>query len=244
VLKDGNGSGTVTSTPSGIDCGDDCTELYDAGTVVTLTATADIGSFVGWSGACTDEECIVTVDEAKTVTATFASHTIHTIYLPIISTPPLPTGSDLTVEAVNVTANTLEVVIRNEGTETVADGFWVDLYINPTIAPTGINQSWQSNGGEGLLWGVSASLSPGEQLILDMSSPYYYHSGSNFSGTIVANSTVYAQVDSVGSSWFGNVEELNEGNNISEPLVTTAPSTPSAILSPLVFLEVLLDIRP
>ncbi|MCP4285400.1 MAG: hypothetical protein GY792_13245, partial [Gammaproteobacteria bacterium] len=73
---DGNGSGTVTSNPPGIDCGSggaDCMENFDYGTVVTLTATTDTGStFAGWSGACAGSgDCTVTMDAAKNVTATF-----------------------------------------------------------------------------------------------------------------------------------------------------------------------------
>ncbi len=49
----GAGSGTVTSSPAGINCGVDCSEVYNHGTLVTLTATPSVGSvFGGWSGAC------------------------------------------------------------------------------------------------------------------------------------------------------------------------------------------------
>jgi len=70
-----SGLGLVSSNPAGIRCGSDCTELYAAGTVVTLTARAGRGSaFTGWSGACTGSgTCTVTMDAAKTVTATFGS---------------------------------------------------------------------------------------------------------------------------------------------------------------------------
>jgi hypothetical protein len=74
VLKDGAGSGTITSDPAGIDCGGTCIAGFSAGTVVTLTAAADTGSsFTGWSGAgCSGTaECVVTMDDVKTVTATF-----------------------------------------------------------------------------------------------------------------------------------------------------------------------------
>src|SRR5215469_5458993 len=48
-----NGSGTVTSSPTGINCGLTCTASFAAGTTVALTATPGRGSiFVGWSGAC------------------------------------------------------------------------------------------------------------------------------------------------------------------------------------------------
>jgi hypothetical protein len=82
VNKTGSsGSGTVTSSPGGISCDTtatpDCAESYDQNTPVTLTATAAAGSrFGGWSGnvpgSCTTATtCQVTMDQARTVTATF-----------------------------------------------------------------------------------------------------------------------------------------------------------------------------
>ena len=51
VAKTGDGSGSVTSNPSGIECGDACSFDFDGGTNVTLTAAAQAGSqFPGWSG--------------------------------------------------------------------------------------------------------------------------------------------------------------------------------------------------
>src|SRR5262245_43767315 len=75
VAKSGNG--TVTSSPAGIDCGADCAESYASSALVTLTATAAAGStFTGWSGACTGTAtCTVTMNAAKSVTATFALQT-------------------------------------------------------------------------------------------------------------------------------------------------------------------------
>jgi uncharacterized repeat protein (TIGR01451 family) len=73
VSKNGNGAGTITSTTAGIDCGMDCSENYLSGEQVTLVATASVGStFAGWGGACGGtESCVVTMTEAKNVTATF-----------------------------------------------------------------------------------------------------------------------------------------------------------------------------
>ena len=80
ITKAGTGVGTVTSTPAGISCGVDCTESYNTGTVVTLTATPTGGSlFSGWSGVCSGTgSCVVTMNAAKAVTATFmlASQTL------------------------------------------------------------------------------------------------------------------------------------------------------------------------
>lgn len=46
-----SGAGRVTSTPAGIDCGADCSEVYALGTRITLTPVAEPGSsFLRWSG--------------------------------------------------------------------------------------------------------------------------------------------------------------------------------------------------
>jgi uncharacterized delta-60 repeat protein len=74
VTRAGAGSGTVTSDPAGIECGDTCMESYPRDTVVRLTATPATGArFAGWSGDpdCTDGR--VTLDRDKTCTANFAS---------------------------------------------------------------------------------------------------------------------------------------------------------------------------
>ena len=76
VTKGGTGTGTVTSNPTGIDCGTTCSADYGSGQVVTLTATADAGStFAGWGGdgaSCgTSATCQVTMDAPKSLSATF-----------------------------------------------------------------------------------------------------------------------------------------------------------------------------
>ncbi|MFT6733319.1 MAG: hypothetical protein ACJAS9_001504 [Polaribacter sp.] len=70
-----SGSGNVTSSPSGIDCGSDCNESYDDGTLVSLSAASDDGfKFQQWSGSCNGSgACDVTVDTAKSVTAEFVA---------------------------------------------------------------------------------------------------------------------------------------------------------------------------
>ena len=70
----GSGGGTVTSMPAGINCGSDCTESYDHGTEVVLTAVANSGStFTDWSGACagSNSHCTINMTDAQTVIANF-----------------------------------------------------------------------------------------------------------------------------------------------------------------------------
>jgi hypothetical protein len=74
VAKNGTGAGTVQSDPAGIACGQDCSEIYYWGTLVSLNAISDAGfSFAGWSGcdAVNGNVCTLTMNAAKSVTATF-----------------------------------------------------------------------------------------------------------------------------------------------------------------------------
>jgi photosystem II stability/assembly factor-like uncharacterized protein len=80
VTKAGTGSGTVTSSPARITCGGTCVAAFPPGTLVTLTATPAAGSsFAGWGGVCagTSPTCTVTMDVAKTVTATFNAAVVN-----------------------------------------------------------------------------------------------------------------------------------------------------------------------
>ena len=72
VSKNGSGSGSVTSSPAGINCGASCFASFAAGSV-TLTATPAVGSvFAGWSGSCSGTgTCTVALSGDNSVTATF-----------------------------------------------------------------------------------------------------------------------------------------------------------------------------
>ncbi|HRW50948.1 MAG TPA: hypothetical protein P5333_25690, partial [Caldilinea sp.] len=91
VTTAGTGSGTVTSAPAGIACGATCAADFDFGTSVTLSAGPVAGAtFAGWSGACAGTgACTVTMDAARSVTATFDADPPATpepqLYLPAVS---------------------------------------------------------------------------------------------------------------------------------------------------------------
>lgn len=78
VVLTGSGSGTVTSSNPGIQCPGDCSESLPPGTVATLTALADSGSFfISWTG-CTPNpsnplECSVTLTQDIEVSTEFGA---------------------------------------------------------------------------------------------------------------------------------------------------------------------------
>ena len=73
VGTSGNGSGTVVSSPTGINCGGDCSSNFDDNTQITLEAMPDKGSeFIGWSGDCSGTgDCALTMSQARNAAATF-----------------------------------------------------------------------------------------------------------------------------------------------------------------------------
>jgi hypothetical protein len=118
VTTAGAGSGTVTSSPAGIDCGSDCTEDYTSGTPVTLTPAPNAGSaFAGWSGDADCSDGVVTMDAAKTCTAKFdidiqyftlSVSTTGSCSVAVTSSPPgIDCGSDCTEDFTSGTPVTL-----------------------------------------------------------------------------------------------------------------------------------------
>ena len=123
VTKSGTGSGTVTAT--GINCGTDCSEPYNSGTTVTLTAAASSNStFTGWSGGCTGtaSTCSVSMTAAKTVTATF---TVNTANLTVVKSG---TGSG-TVTGTGISCG-------SDCSETVTQGTVVSLTASAATGST------------------------------------------------------------------------------------------------------------
>lgn len=88
VAKTGTGSGTVTSSPAGIDCGATCSAQFSRGTTVTLTAVPAAGSSIqGWSGcdsvSADQRQCTVTMNVNRTVTVTFATTATFTLSITV-----------------------------------------------------------------------------------------------------------------------------------------------------------------
>jgi hypothetical protein len=126
VTKSNGGSGTVISSPSGINCGATCSASFNSGTGVTLTATPDSGSaFVDWSGCdgVNGNVCTVTMNANKSVTAVFTAigssssyfDTAQKLYIGYYQRPADPAGLIFWVNGLSaVDANHDGIFVRED----------------------------------------------------------------------------------------------------------------------------------
>ena len=75
------GSGTVTSSPPGINCPQTCSAGFTSGTTVTLAAVGNNGNnFDGWSSPCSGTNtCTVTLNSPTSVEASFRGGSLQSI---------------------------------------------------------------------------------------------------------------------------------------------------------------------
>jgi hypothetical protein len=128
----GNGHGTVTSNPSGINCNpsnDPCLKPFPEGTTVTLTADPDNtdSTFGGWTGpnagACMALTCQVTMNGDRSVTATFELKPVLSVTVVGGGTVSIPTGIDCT-EATSPCIKTYNLNAMIELTASPASVIW------------------------------------------------------------------------------------------------------------------------
>lgn len=147
------------------------------------------------------------------------------LFLPVIYSSP-PHYVDLIVESITVDERGVEVVIKNRGDAALqGTGYWVDLYFNPSRAPTGVNQLARDWGDAGLVWGIPAdasALAPGQTRMLYVADPFYVDELSFIPRNLDPGSKIYVQVDSANQATeYGAIRERHEilgdaYNNISE----------------------------
>lgn len=98
VLKTGLGSGTVTSSPAGINCGTDCNENFGS-VSVTLTATEDTGSdFAGWDVDPNADPATVADCMGTSNTCTLSLSTARSVRPRFDLDPAIPEITDFTPE--------------------------------------------------------------------------------------------------------------------------------------------------
>ena len=134
----GAGSGTVGFSPSGTtaSCTGSCTNSYNSGTVVTLTAGPATGSvFSGWSGnaACSGTgTCQLTMSAAQSVTATFdPSSAVATLSNGVAKTNLSAATGANTFYSIDVPAGATNLSVNTSGGSGDAD-----LYMSFGTQPT------------------------------------------------------------------------------------------------------------
>ncbi len=150
VAKAGSGTGTVTSSPAGINCGATCSAPFAAATVVSLSAAGDSGStFAGWSGGgCSGTgACSVTLNAATTVTATFSSAADSPRLGAISTRMDVLTGDNVMIGGFVIQGSTPKtVVIRARGPSLGVANFLANPVLNLVFSNGTVitNDDWQS----------------------------------------------------------------------------------------------------
>ncbi|CAK0748793.1 exported hypothetical protein [Gammaproteobacteria bacterium] len=200
VVKAGTGSGTVTSTPAGINCGSDCNEDYAPNTKVTLKAAVVSGSlFSGWNGGgCsgTAASCTITITANTTVTATFSKPIPDFVVTAMTLTPPVPTAR---------ATFSVAVTVKNQGTLAGNAGY-LEVWENQPTA--------QTCGAEGNAWVNVGTLAVGQSKTITL---------SNLRSGAAGNKTARAFIN----SWCETAESNSTNNQLTKPYtVTSLPLAP------------------
>ena len=138
VSRSGTGTGTVTSSPAGINCPGTCAAPFLYGTEVALTAVPNPGaSFAEWDGACAGQgaACKIAIPASNTSTnAVFSSPTPPPAQTP---KPPSPTRTPGYAASPPATPATSPAVAEsNLATEPVVGGSPTAGPANSGLSPT------------------------------------------------------------------------------------------------------------
>ena len=201
LIKTGSGSGTVTSSPGGINCASDCEQSYNSGTSVTLTALPDTGStFGGWSGGgCTGTgSCTVTMDATKNVTAAFI--TVHSI------TPPPPSVTLSTPNGGETWAAGTTHAITWTYTGSPGTYVKIELYKNGALNRTISSYASIGSGGTGSYnWPIPSNEAGGSDYKIKITSvtnsSYNDMSNNNFTITGPPPPSITASAPNGGETW-------------------------------------------
>ncbi len=146
---------------------------------------------------------------------------------------------DLVVKSINAESRDVIIVVTNMGDAPVTNAFWVDLYVDPSPAPTKVNDVWtDGRSRQGVVWGVTSAALPlqsGASLTLSLSSPYLRTDATTLR-QVASGAVLVVQVDSASTldPLHGAVKESHElrgtaYNNIATTRTTVALDATEAV---------------
>ncbi len=124
VYKDGSGTGSVVSSPAGIDCGATCSVTFAPGTVVTLTATPDPGSALVSLNFQPMNTVQLTMNASDNAFATFNSLANDNFANPFVMTPSTAPGSSYAYKRLFNYGATKEAGEPNHAGNAGGSSFW------------------------------------------------------------------------------------------------------------------------
>jgi len=189
VNKLGNGQGTVTSVPAGINCGSDCSNNYTDGKTVQLTASPFSGSvFSGWSGACSGSGiCAVLMNANKNVAASFVLNQTNQSLPDLDIINMLVNVVANSTNSTNITTAYVYVTVKNIGSSTAGQSR-TQVDVNPSYTPRNI---------------LTPSLAPNAQITIS----------DDYTNIVPGNYSVTAYADIL-----FQINESNENNNGHGPV--------------------------
>ena len=221
------GTGNIICTRASLTVGAPATFVV----VVIVDPATPSGTIIVNTAAVSSDTTDPTTPNTATASTTVS---IYKQYLPVVYRN-YAYAPDLIVQRVVITSAGAQVVIKNQGPAAVTtvylNEFWVDLYVNPNPPPTGVNDTRETLGCQGLVWGVTESalpsLVPGGMLTLTLNGDYYRPDLSNITWPLTTGAQIYVQVDSANAlTNYGAVLEDHEiaglsYNNILGPIMPT-----------------------
>jgi hypothetical protein len=210
---------TLTAWIDGNLCGQAVlTNVTGYGVAYGVNVMADDGGAYDGCGAADRKVAFYVDGQPMAPTATWNNDEVwelalgpyHQVHLPLIM-HAYATAPDLVVEQLTATSLGVQVVIKNQGNAAATDDFWIDAYIDPDPAPTRVNQIWNELADEGLVWGVTVDLAPGEAITLTVGDGFFVPAYSHVNWPIPSGTPVYVQVDSADADTaYGAVLETHE----------------------------------
>ena len=184
VAKAGTGTGMVTSSPAGINCGTACSSSFSGNVIFTAVPAAG-SAFASWGGcgSVSGTTCTVTMSAAKTVTATFNQSIAKSdLIVTAVSSPSTGKVSGLI---------TVSVTVKNQGSASAPTSLLALMFSGDTaITLSDIYTGWGCNTGN-LVAGASITCGGQIQIPANLAlGTYYFGAYADKNGVVTESNEI------------------------------------------------------